>query len=271
MLDAHAHLQFSEFDEDIADVLVAAADVGVTGVIIADYDSALRARSCEISKRSGVWYCAGVHPWAVTDGLDVEAEVGLVAESLQDPNCVAIGELGLDWIRAKGDRLKGVQEDVFRALLDLARSQNRPIVIHCVKAEERLLAILKADGVPEAGGIMHSYSGSAEQAQQFLRLGLEISIGTSITRRNARRVLEVVKRTPMTALHIETDSPDRPPEVLDIERNEPAFLPYVAKAMANTLEISVEKVSRFSEENTRRLFDLGSATLGEVEVPHHDD
>ena len=263
MFDAHCHLQFEAFDEDREEVLERAREAGVRGLMIADYDGERRGLAAELSQRAGIYATAGLHPWAVAE-LDQKGLSEALKELeavLEEPCWSGLGELGLDYYRVKDDQSREVQRKAFVAQLGMARERNLPVVIHAVRAHNSLIGLLREEGLPEAGGILHGYSGSARQVGTFLMMNLDISIGTAVTFENRKRLEEVVRQVPEDRLLVETDAPDRPPGERSGERNEIAYLPEVMEAVAGLRSCSVERIAAMTERNLRARFRLGDEQL----------
>lgn len=261
MLDAHNHLHFSAFDHDRDDVVHRAAVAGVTGMVLAGYDSSRRDLSRRLAERRGIWATAGVHPWAVDAAADdVRRELDLLCDVRWSSFC-GLGELGLDFHRASDEAARQRQRSAFREQLAIARDLDLPVVIHCVRANQEVARILQEDGMPGRGGIIHSFWGSAEEARRFVELGLYLSIGTQITRSVGEKMAAAVKEVTLERLMVETDAPDRPPADVESSRNEPAYLSCVVESLALVLGVDRAHVRRVTEDNARSLFELGEETL----------
>jgi TatD DNase family protein len=155
---------------------------------------------------------------------------------------VAIGEIGLDYYRNLSP--PDAQRDALRAQLALAREVGKPVLLHCREAHADLLAVLAAEGIGRAGGIMHCFSGDLAVARRCLDLGLLVSIAGPVTYPNARRLGEVVRALGLDSLVIETDCPYLPPQPWRGKRNEPAYLPATAARIAELTGVPVTDVAR---------------------------
>lgn len=260
MLDAHCHLQFQQFDEDRDDVLTRAVDHGVRGIILADYDSDRRSAAVDLARRDGIWTTVGLHPWAC-EGLDESAlvsELGALEDAARQSSAVAVGELGLDRAREEAMPLDD-QRRVMRAQLGLARDLELPVVIHSVRANDEVAAVLRGDGLPAAGGIVHGFRGSTEQARRFVALGLKLSVGSAILGPGHEKLARVVTDVGLDAIVVETDAPSGARG----RRAEPADLRLIVEAVANTLRADPAEVAEITEKNARRLFALGDETLSQ--------
>ena len=135
------------------------------------------------------------------------------------------------------------------------------MVIHCVRAEDEVLSILATDGVPGRGGIVHSFWGSARQAERFVEMGFDLSVGTQITRATTGKAIEAVKAVGLDHLMVETDAPSRPPAQEPGDRNEPAYLPCVVDSLALVLGVDRATVAERTAQNALRVFDLPDERL----------
>lgn len=165
-----------------------------------------------------------------------------------------VGEIGMDFdVTPRHD---DEQETIFTAQLHLAREFNRPVTIHCRKAWGRLLAILKREGGVPSGGLIHSYSGSAELVHQFEDMNLHISFSGVITRSGNDRGHRSLRAVSRERLLFETDSPDLTPIGASERRNEPANLPIICRAASALLEQPMELIAEWTTANANKLFSL---------------
>jgi TatD DNase family protein len=144
---------------------------------------------------------------------------------------------------------------VLRAHLALARKHGLPAMLHCVKLHEPLLALLAEEPLP-AGAVLHSFSGSADHVKSYLRSGLHFSFAGPVTYEGARRPIAALNAVPPERLLLETDAPDQTPRP-HRGRNEPAFLPVIAAAIARATGRTVAEVDALTSANARALFRLG--------------
>jgi TatD DNase family protein len=204
----------------------------------------------------------GLHPLRVGE-LDDAAVAGqlaaleqaLFAPSPALPRPHAVGELGLDGRPAAKSCLPR-QASAFRAQLALARAANLPLVLHIVRCHGEALRILQRDGIPQRGGVVHSYSGSAEQVSDYLRLGLYISFSPAITAPQSPRLAAAARAVPIDRLLVETDAPDQTPYSLRPQQNEPAFLAVVLTTLAALRQQPLATVAAATADNARQLFGL---------------
>jgi TatD DNase family protein len=256
-VDAHCHLTLGSLWEDWGNVVARGQAVGVSQIIMAGYDEADWSRQIQLLDQApGVFGVFGLHPW-VASGLDAQAvnhALDLLTRALVGcPAVVAIGETGLDRIRAVGWPDPG-QVASFRAHLALARELNLPVVLHVVRAHGLALDILRDDGLPPAGGLVHSFSGHPDVARAYQSLGLYLSYSPLIQRATATKARQSVLATDPALLLAETDGPDQS-SLADVP-GEPAHLPLVLEEMGKLLEMAPAEVGRITAENARRLFGL---------------
>jgi TatD DNase family protein len=258
LVDTHAHIQEPEFKDDLDAVVARARAAGVSQMIVpaVDLDTA-RAAIALAETYEGLYATAGFHPHEanrLTD--DALAEVEAL---LAHPKVVAVGEIGLDYFR-----LHSTREDQLAALskmLALAEQHARPVIIHCRDAWEDTAAVLRAwarrveasfDGRPV--GVMHYFSGSVEQAHDYIKLGFLISMHTSVTHPRSQQMREVAAAVPLESMVIETDSPYGAPQAYRGKRNEPAYVVESCRQIARERGISETLVTEATAANARRLF-----------------
>lgn len=261
MIDSHCHLDFAAFDDDRGEVLARAAAVGVREVVVPGVAPdqwpalpALRAR------HPGLHVAVGVHPMVVPDLDDAALDDALAGleDAARRAGAVAIGECGLDGVVAKRD---GGAMDRQRRVLDahahVARSLGLPLMLHVFRAQGEALERVRAHAPYPAGGVVHSYSGSAEDVAAWVELGFCLSFAGAVTRPNARRPRAAAAAVPPDRLLVETDAPDQTPHGAPTRRNEPGYLPGIVAAVAGARGEDAAAVARRTADNARRLFRLG--------------
>ncbi len=257
VIDTHCHLASSQFDADRAEVVRRAREAGVTDLVlpaVAPGDFAqIRALA---GADSGVHAAFGIHPQLLPEqpASGDDALLRLLDQALAAGGAVALGECGLDGPSVAAGAPMERQLAVLRAQLALARRHRLPVLLHCLKAHDALLALLESEPLP-AGGILHSWSGSAELVAPFARLGLGSALAGPITFATARRGPAAVRAVPRELLLLETDAPDQTPRPHH-GRCEPAHLREVAEGVARALGVSTEEVDALTSANARRLLGL---------------
>jgi TatD DNase family protein len=186
--------------------------------------------------------------------IDVHRETHLaeLRQWLDTRRPVAIGEIGLDLFVRDLDYAR--QEYFYVEQLKLARAYDLPVLLHCRRANDPILKHLRRIRVP--GGIAHAFSGSRQQADEFLKLGFKLGFGGAFTWSRATRLRELARDLPLQAIVLETDSPDIPPAWIGRGRNEPAELAGIAAALAELRGIAVETVAQVTTANARAVLRL---------------
>jgi len=254
LIDSHAHIDDEKFNEDREAVLENARVGGVEIIINPGADEASSLRAIAMSEKySMVYATVGIHPHDAKD-YDTQKTGQLLRKWAKKDKVVAIGEIGLDYHYDLSPR--DVQQSVFIDQLSVAKEVKLPIVIHNRESMEDMVRILKEHFSPEYGGVMHSYSGSAEMAKVFLDMGFYLSISGSLTFKNARKLPEVVAMMPLDRLLIETDSPYLTPTPHRGKRNEPAYVRLVAEEIARLRGISLDEVSEITSANSKKIFGI---------------
>jgi TatD DNase family protein len=171
-------------------------------------------------------------------------------------DCVAIGEIGLDYFldELKAPELKQKQQDFFRAQLQLAQRYGKPVILHVRKAHQDAIHILHEMKFRE-GGIVHAYSGGIEEARHYAKLGFRLGIGGPLTYDQSKRLRTVVSDMPLEALVLETDAPDMIPlphrqQGAGRSRNSPEFLPSVARAMAELKQLPLAEIMAMTRQQS---------------------
>jgi len=252
LVDTHAHLQWASFDRDREEVIRRAREVGVENIVNIGFDVEGSKKAIELAeKHAGVSATVGIHPHNASQlNQDV---LNVLRKLSENPKVVAIGEIGLDYYRNLSPRES--QKKAFEAQLSLAEELRLPVVIHDRNAHADILEILsRLKGKMKI--IMHCFSGSREMAEQCLRYGFYISFAGPVTFPNARRLHEAAKMIDVNKILLETDSPWLAPQEVRGKRNEPAFLPFIAKKMADLKGISMDKLAEATTKNAREAFQL---------------
>ncbi len=250
LVDTHCHLDNEKFDEDRLEVIERIKE-NLEFCVNIGYDLASSKKSLELAKEYDFIYAViGVHPIDIAEyDEEVEKELELLGKN---PKVVAIGEIGLDyhWMTEP----KEIQQERFKSQLELAERLNKPVVIHTRDAMEDTVNILKE--YPNITGVIHCYPGSLETAKQLIDR-FYLGIGGTLTFKNSKKAVEVVKDIPLDRIVIETDCPYLTPEPFRGKRNEPIYVEYVAKKIAEIKEISVEDVTKITTENAKKLYRIG--------------
>lgn len=251
LIDTHTHLDDPSFTPDFEQVLARAAKAGVGTLIVpaiqASGWAALR-QLCQQHPQLRPAY--GLHPMFMP--RHSEQELSALAGWLEQGDAVAVGECGLDFHIPDPDRKR--QQQFFEAQLELARNHRLPVIVHARKAVEQVILTLRR--FPGITGVLHSFSGSRQQAERLIDMGLMMGFGGPATYANAHRLHSLIAWLPVGSLLLETDSPDQPTAPHRGERNEPAYLPEVLHAIGNLKGIAAERLAQQTSANARSLFNL---------------
>jgi TatD DNase family protein len=256
IIDSHAHLEMRQFKADLEQVLEKAHAAGVVHIVTVGSTLAESRRALKIAERYGeVSAVVGIHPHDASDVDDIAmTELGKLARRKR---VVGVGETGLDFFRDRSPR--DLQEESFRLHLALAKETRQPVVIHVRDAYPRALQILEEEGLPEKGGVVHCFSGTAEDAEAFLEMGLYLSFTGTVTyegKKNRVWSEEVLSLVPLERMMVETDCPYLSPHPLRGQRNEPAYVHLVAERLAAVKGLSLNDVARVTTRNAVRFFGL---------------
>jgi TatD DNase family protein len=251
LTDSHSHIDAAEFDGDRDAVLARARAAGVTQQIVPAiaFEGFGKLRDLHRGER-GLHPAYGLHPMYLDRHRPEHLDA--LAEWIEREKPVAVGECGLDF------HVEGLDRDLQQTYLDrqlmIARDFDLPVILHARRAFDAVAASIRRVG--KLRGVVHSFSGSAEQALRFWKLGFHLGIGGPVTYERARRLRGIVATMPIEWLLLETDSPDQPTAMHRGERNEPARLVEVLDAIAPLRGETREKIAEATRANAERLFGL---------------
>lgn len=278
--DAHTHLQFAGFKNDLPEVLARARAAGLAGIVNVGTQKDTSAKAVALAEANSDCYAAvGLHP-IHTDksfhdveelGIDSSAGSGFTSRGevfdfdlyrklAENPKTVAIGECGLDFYHLpKEDKEEAIrkQKDGFIVQISLSKAVNKPLMIHCRDAWPDLLVILESEKenlLSAGGGIAHFFSGDLTVVKELLAKDFYFTFGGVIT--FSDNYAEVLKFIPLNRILLETDAPYVTPLPYRGRRNEPAYIEKTAEKMAAVKNISLEELSGIILENSKRVFRL---------------
>jgi TatD DNase family protein len=249
--DSHAHLYWKDFDADRGEVLARARAAGVERMVIVGTDRASSEAAFELcAGELGLFPTAGIHPHDAR--MAGPAERAVIEALCRRPECVAVGETGLDFFKNFSPRAE--QLECFLWQLDLAQSLGKPIVIHCRDAHADVVRCLAQ--FPRVRGVMHCYTMGPEELPPYLAHGLHISFSGVVTYPKNQANRAAAARVPRESLLVETDCPYLAPEGFRGKRNEPARVVRVVEELARVRGEGIEEVARETSANAGRLFGL---------------
>jgi TatD DNase family protein len=256
VIDSHCHLDMPRFAADRDAVLERTWAAGVTGLVVPGVAPATWEALLEWPARDRrVQVGLGIHPQFLPelDERDDERHLADLDTLLGRGVAIAVGECGLDGPTKESVPMER-QLRVLKAHFALARKHRLPLLMHCLRAHPELLKLLETEPVPEAGLLMHSYSGSADLTKKYVRHGCHFSFAGPVSFEEARRPIDALRSVPLDRLLVETDAPDQAPHPHRGQRSEPAFLPIIVDAMARGRGDAVEPLRASLLQNTLRLF-----------------
>jgi TatD DNase family protein len=287
-IDTHCHVHFQAYQDDMEDVVERSLAAGVGMITVGTQSTTSKNGIALAEKYDGVWCTIGLHPNhlhaqdffddnelppGVSDDLqegDGPAHIKTRAERFdwdyyrelaKHPKVVAIGELGLDYYRVPPgvdiEKLKQDQKDQAREQLRFASEVNKPVVIHCRDAHADQAELLKEEidrGGLARRGVIHCFTGTAEEAARYRELGFYVSFTGIVT--FGKNVMAAAKDIPLDQILIETDSPYLTPAPYRGKRNEPRYVQYVAEKIAELHGVTVDEVARITTDNAKKLFQL---------------
>lgn len=266
MTDTHSHMFDGAFDDDRAEALQRAVDVGVTRILCPAIDS--ESHDAMISMcRAWPQLCLpmmGLHPTSVNDNPDWRRELEIVEEYLADPpdeRFYAIGEVGLDlhWSRDFLDR----QIEVFERQIELALRYDLPLAIHIREAWAEMLAMLEKYRGRGLRGVLHAFSGNLEDYRRVRAVGdFVVGVGGSVTYKKSRW-REMLPAIDPAHMVLETDAPWLTPEPFRGRRNESSYLTYIRDAAAAILGVTPAELDRLTTDNAERIFRFAQSSSTE--------
>ena len=252
LVDTHAHLQWANFNEDQEKVIRRAREASVSYIVNIGFDLRGSTKAVELAiKHKGVFAAVGIHPHNASQlNKNVYKKLKKLSEKRK---VVAIGEIGLDYYRNLSSRI--AQKNAFENQLLLAEELEIPVVIHDREAHaDTLKILLKFKG--KIKGVMHCFSGNKMTAEQYIKSGFFISFAGPITFLNSHKLHEIARWIDLNKVLLETDSPWLAPQDVRGKRNEPAFLPFIAKKIAELKGISVDELAEATTKNAKKIFQL---------------
>lgn len=253
LIDSHCHLDATAFDTDRIDVLARCRASGIEAIVVPGVrrpDFPTLKAVCASSPMLHAAY--GLHPLFLAHHRP--EDIDALRDWLAREKPVAVGEIGLDW--HTGDEGREHQQALFEKQLALAREFDLPVILHVRGAHDTVLSTLRRFRLPR-GGICHAYSGSLEQARQYIGLGFLLGFGGAAVSSRASRLHRLLRELPRSTLALETDAPDMPPAFLARgTRNSPEYLPRITEILTGHAGCTADELARVTSDNVSRLLRL---------------
>ena len=249
MIDTHCHI-FSEYYDNIEEIIKKIKDSGVSAIIVNGCDMKSNIEVLELIKKYDIVYGAlGFHPTELTNNIDGDLE--FLEKNIMNDKIVAIGEIGLDYHYDNTDKEK--QKLYFKKQLLLAKKYKKPVIVHSRDSIQDTYNILKES---DCIGSLHCYSGSPEMALEFTKIGFYIGVGGIITFKNAKNIIEVIKKVDNKYILLETDSPYLTPEPYRKYKNDPSYIKLILEKICAIKQVDLLVMKNVTTDNAKRLFDI---------------
>ena len=251
--DGHCHFDFPVLDDTRDSDWAMAQRGGVTGGILPAVSYQCSAHLADFAAAYNGWYfAAGLHPYWIHEHKP--QHLNWLSGQLSTPRCVAVGECGLDRTLAKqGGASLELQWFWLMHQLDIAQTYGMPLVLHVRGMHDELASELRRRRFSH-GGLVHAFSGSLQQAEKWHDLGFCLGIGGAMTHPGARRLRDIIRQLPDSALLLETDAPDMRPAFLSRHANSPAMIPLYGVILAALRSTSAEHLASALQQNLYRVF-----------------
>jgi TatD DNase family protein len=251
-IDTHCHLDASEFGAEAGAVALRSAQRGVSRIVIpAIAATNFSAVSALAHAHPNCTYALGIHPLLVPQAHEGDLAVlrSAVADAMDDPRFVAIGEIGLDFFvpRMNESPLREKQERFLGEQLKIARDFDLPVLLHVRRSQDMVLKHLRRIAVKR--GIAHAFNGSFQQAGTFIDLGFKLGFGGAMTFTRALQIRRLAAGLPLDSIVLETDAPDISPAWVHPARNSPEQLPRIGEALADLRNTEAAQIARITTDN----------------------
>jgi len=244
LFDSHCHLDFEVFDGDRKAIIAACKAIGLMHILLPGITAATWPRLLSLAESDAMFVSAlGLHPYFIPQHcID---HIPLLEQTLVEKKVSAIGEIGLDYHLPDADRKQ--QKLYFIQQLAIAKNADLPVILHVRKAHDDVLQQLRQFKL--GGGIVHAFSGSEQQARQYIGLGFKLGFGGSVTYARATKLRHLVKILPLTSLVLETDAPDMPPAKYPQQRNSPVYLTEILNVIAVLRDESPRQIAHSTSQS----------------------
>jgi len=251
LIDSHCHIDDDRYDGRRDEIIATAAAVGIRRIVVPATTANRWEKLQQICARhDGLYPAYGLHPWFVEQHQ--LAHLRELDEWLAREKPVALGECGLDFFDSRVDQKW--QRQLFVEQLQLAVNHRLPVIVHSRKANDDVISLLRRNA--QHAGVIHSFSGSLQQAQQLYDLGFKLGIAATVGFERAKKLRAVVAAMPDDALLLESDAPDQPGVLHRGELNQPAFIVEHLQTMADLRDCDIADLAAVLNRNAESLFGL---------------
>jgi TatD DNase family protein len=248
MIDSHVHLDFDDLSKSLDSLIEACEKVSVNEFIVPSVSALNFSKVISLSEDYAQIHAAlGVHPWFVSQN-DLQNILSDISNLISKHKVIAVGEIGLDKLKPNYN----VQLEFFECQLQIAQIEKLPVIVHCVKAHQDVLRLLKKYSVV---GVMHGWGGNFEQAKAFIEIGFMLGIGGAITYPERKKLRLAVQKIPLDKMVLETDAPAMP-LFGEGRGNSPVNISKIANELAILKSMSTEEIASKLTENTKELFSI---------------
>ena len=249
--DTHTHLYLKEFDLDRDKVITNAIRANVTRLFLPAIDSSHTESMLALKKifPKNIFLMAGLHPCYIEDNYSEELKH--VEKNILEHQCVAVGEIGID-LHWKTDNLS-IQKEVFIKQIRLAKKYNLPIVIHSRNSYDEIFEVLESEETDDLSGIFHCFTGTLEQANKVISMGMKLGIGGVVTFKNGM-IDKFLNKINLRNIVLETDSPYLAPTPNRGKRNESKYIIHVVKKLAEIYHVNIDEIIKITTNNSAEVF-----------------
>ena len=249
--DTHTHLYLKEFDLDRDKVITNAIRANVTRLFLPAIDSSHTESMLALKKNfpKNIFLMAGLHPCYIEDNYSEELKH--VEKNILEHQCVAVGEIGID-LHWKTDNLS-IQKEVFIKQIRLAKKYNLPIVIHSRNSYDEIFEVLESEETADLSGIFHCFTGTLEQANKVISMGMKLGIGGVVTFKNGM-IDKFLNKINLRNIVLETDSPYLAPTPNRGKRNESKYIIHVVKKLAEIYHVNIDEIIKITTNNSAEVF-----------------
>lgn len=248
-IDTHCHLDYPDYFEKnqktTKDIIEESKANGVKKLIVISANIESLNNTKNLAKDfENIYFSQGIHPH-YTDYT--QKNMDTIEKNIQDPKCVAIGEIGLDFYYTPFDKKK--QIELFKIQLDIAAKYKKFVIIHSRDAEEEIYKIMTTYYKKIKGFVVHSYTGTQDTLSKFLDIGAFVSFNGMLTFKNAKNIVELAKFVPTNRIFLETDAPYLTPSPYRGKLNYPKYIPIIAQKLADIKQLPLNKLEQIIENN----------------------